>query len=91
MPKASKEAAALGAAAGDDDAEDPEDLLHQSEKGFSTAYAKLVFAGVPEVDYAPHISAQPKEYFVEGMNALFAQHTGKVSTERAAGRRVGST
>jgi len=84
LPKTSKStaevAAAIAAANGltEEDA-DSEDLLHQSEAGFSTAYAKLVFAATPGYDYAATITnQQPKDYFVQQINTLFAQHPGKL-------------
>ena len=78
-PKPSKDAGSLSAlnahAAGKEE-DDPDDLLQQSEKGFSTAYAKLVFASIPERDYIPEVSSGA-EFFKSNIAALCAQHPGK--------------
>jgi exportin-2 (importin alpha re-exporter) len=78
-PKPSKDAASLSAlnahAAGLEE-DDPDDLLQQSEKGFSTAYAKLVFSGIPERDFLPEVPSGA-EFFKSNIAALCAQHPGK--------------
>ena len=92
MPKASKElsAALLAGATADaggvsDSAaavgaeDDPDDLLLQADKGFSTAYARLVFATGAERDFFPAVTQNTKEYFGLAMDAICTQYTGKVT------------
>lgn len=79
--KPSKDVSNLATLAGQVE-EDPEDILNQSEKGFSTAYAKLVFAAVPDRDYAANVTQSSKDYFKQALEPLFAQNPGKVGDDR---------
>jgi exportin-2 (importin alpha re-exporter) len=82
-PRESKSAASIASAvSGEEEAvDDPDDLLAQAEKGFSTAYARLVFAGSPERDFSPALPAgvsSAKDHFVSSLNQLCAQYPGRV-------------
>lgn len=80
-PKESKAVAGSGLAGSSTlptDEEDPDDLLSQSDKGFSTAYARLIFAAVPDRDYVAHVTQPPKEYVKQHVGAILAQHQDKL-------------
>lgn len=55
---------------------DEEDSLDQSDKGFSTAMAKLAYAPCPEHDLVPSVK-DPREHFVTSLKQLVVQHPGK--------------
>lgn len=56
---------------------DPDDLLFQSEKGFSTSYAKLVFAAATDRDFIPAVTVTPVQYFAQNLEALFTKYPGQ--------------
>lgn len=92
-PKQSKAVAGAGiagatAVVGDDD--DADDLLSQSDKGFSTAYARLVFATVPDRDFAPQTTIAPKEFVKQQISAIIAQHGQKVRLRRGRHKQTHS-
>jgi hypothetical protein len=86
-PRASKESvASMAALAGRSEeeeggAEDPEDLLVQADKGFQTAYARLVFAGQAEPNYFPSVPAgqSAKDVFVASATGFMSQYPGQAA------------